>query len=264
MKSHVVKQSRFFDRLNEIELYLIYFLQRVFMAEKLEKIHNYVADMLSTRYLSYSPLFLYSLGQIEEAKKLARSLIFYSFFSSIVKFTIPRLRPFKYPNVYTKETFDSSSFPSRHTIASIVISSAIPWIPIRITVILVMVLNRMIMGCHFLTDTLAGAFFGALSVYLGHYFTDMNFFVLVLIVSIYLWQNCARVIGGVLPILLASDYKCNPYVVLISVAKIPLAKIFLNFFNATTRYDILVSELFHTTLVTFVVTKISKALDLLK
>ena len=207
----VTSQPEFWDLPNQIEIPIVKALQKIFMVKQFPQFHKRFQDILSTRYFSYYPLFLYSFGQTELSLKLARGIIFYALLSSLGKFTFPRKRPQRYPGIIAPEKIPSSSFPSRHSIAVAVFSSIIPWPLVKYLFVISMCINRVVTAAHFPTDTIVGIIIGYFCVYLGEIFHNPYVLSFLGIIALSIWPSASRAIGGVLPVLFVSpSFHCDP------------------------------------------------------
>ena len=215
----VKEQPEFWVGISNFELPFVLFLQKVAMVSRFSKFHLQFQDLLSSCLLSYFPLFLYSFGRTDLCLKLTHGLMFYALLSSVAKFTIPRMRPAHYPGVFGEGCVQSSSFPSRHSIAVAVFSSIIPWPIFKYIFIFSMALNRVITGAHFPSDTLAGILIGFLCNWLAEQITNPIILTFVGLVALYLWPSAARAVGSPIALLYLPDsYHCHPPTLIITIA----------------------------------------------
>ena len=82
-------------------------------------------------------------------------------------------------------------------------------------------------GEHFISDCIAGLTFGKMAVCLSGYVTDPNFVIVVLLVSLYMWPDCRKIVPCVLTVVIAPEYKYNWIVaILVLLIKVPVNRIF--------------------------------------
>ncbi|OHT04872.1 PAP2 superfamily protein [Tritrichomonas foetus] len=253
-KDHIVlSQNAFWDFLNNIELVLVHICQKLFLAKQLQKFHLLCEKMLGSYVIGYMPLLVYSLGFYNESQKLGKSLLFYAIFSSFGKHFISRKRPCHYPSVYQPDPAPTSSFPSRHTIAVVVLSQLIPNLYGKVFFIAFMITNRLVLGLHFLTDCLAGIILGLLANKAAGYIEDLDLIIVLSVSALVVWHNCNRIVGGVLPIIVAKKQVCPSVCIVLALIKMPLVDMATKLLHPTTRYDLLVKELFASAISTFIV-----------
>lgn len=231
MDQGIHRQWAPFRYLNELELPLIKFLQKLFKAEKYMKYHVMYQDILSTRILSFYPLILYAMNYKDTADLFAKRLIIYSLISAAAKLCLPRFRPMHYRGVAAESKFYSSSLPSRHTIASYVFATTLFPPSLKYIFILSMMINRVICGAHFITDCLAGVFFGYLTIIFTEYVKYPWQFYVIGLTAVYCWANGTRIVGCALPMIMRYPH-CAYTPVLIYVA---LGYLGLSVFRKRTR-----------------------------
>ncbi|KAH0790922.1 PAP2 superfamily protein [Histomonas meleagridis] len=208
-KKIITEHHPFWDIIDKIELPIVKFLQTLLFASKFHKFWVYAAWISSSTSLSYYPSILFSLGLADKAKQLSTSLVFYALLSSSGKFFLKRRRPGSYPDTYSYDCSSTSSFPSRHTIGATVFAN---FTPIKWPFIIFMMCDRIALGQHFLFDCIAGYGIGELAVFLGQYLNNINLTLVILLLSLRMWSSCSRILGGILPIIIAEKVNCTPFV----------------------------------------------------
>lgn len=207
MDNSIYVQWAPFSALNAIEMPIVLALQRIFKTKEDLKWHTFYQDILGTRYLGMYPFFLYALGYKDIAQLFAHKLILYSIVSVVAKLLMPRFRPSHYSGV-VGEKFLSSSLPSRHTMASYIFATTFLPKPVCYFFVFTMMLNRVICGCHFLTDTIVAVFFGQLVNYLTEKIDNiteksysLKLLLLIALVSVYFWPMATRIAGDSIPLI---------------------------------------------------------------
>lgn len=213
-QAHLLRtQNKFWDFVNSIELPIIIFMQKHFKAYSSTSFWNFVAKMASASNIRLFPMLLYSLGFEKKAKHLSLSLVYFSLFSSFGKYLIIRRRPGSYEGVHSPACASTSSFPSRHTISITIVSFFLPFTPIWIILI---ILSRIMLGMHFLTDCILGVFVGKLALFIAPLNTDPNFCLFLLLVTFRIWSGAYKILSGSLPLLiltsLSSFTECSSFV----------------------------------------------------
>lgn len=194
-----MNQSKFLDILNAIELPFIKLIQTICFAPYTKFFWNMVSKLGAPGKIRYLPLFLYCLGFHEKAYLLSLSFVYFGFFSSIGKHLIKRRRPGSYEGIFNPKNSTSSSFPSKHTIC---VSVAASYFPFTYLWIILVVMARINLGRHFISDCVVGVLIGRLSVYLAPMITNANFCVFVFLVTFRIWSGAYKIISGALPLIL--------------------------------------------------------------
>lgn len=207
----ILNQSRFWDVLNRFEMPLVLFLQKItFIRYTYDFFESKLAFLASARLLAYSPLILYGLGQTERAKHFVVLLALYASFSSIGKTSIKRRRPGSYEEVYAPDVALTSSFPSRHALGAAIISFYVPFRWVYLTVIIV---DRLIIGNHFLSDCIFGILTGNFLYFISGYCTHPMLVLILLVIGLMLWKSGAKILGGALPIICVPQTNLSPLVI---------------------------------------------------
>lgn len=105
-----------------------------------------------------------------------------------------------------------SSFPSRHSIAVAVLADFLP-AALQAPYISLLVADRIAGGSHFISDCLCGLCIGraALSISLA-----------LMVLALHVWRGGAKILGGVLPVLIAPDVAVSRVLVWLALLKIPI------------------------------------------
>ncbi|KAK8882086.1 hypothetical protein M9Y10_044726 [Tritrichomonas musculus] len=204
----IAEQSYFWDVLHQIEVPFIYYLQKINCITNTVKFWNYFSRLGKSKTVSFFPLLLYSLGFPDQAKTLAKSLIFYGLFSSFGKLVMKRRRPGSFPEVFALGCSKSSSFPSRHVIGTTIIAH---FIPLEIPLIIMMILSRILLGLHYPTDCFVGFFFGRFCLFCSQFVNDKNLILFLLLLDMRLWRSAGKICAGVLPIIMAPNISVSKY-----------------------------------------------------
>ena len=202
-----MNQSKFLDVINAIELPIIKLIQTICFARHTAFFWQLCSKLGAPGKIRYLPLFLYCFGFHEKAYLLSLSFVYFGFFSSIGKHLIKRRRPGSYENVFNPKNSTSSSFPSKHTIC---VSVAASFFPLTYLWIILVVLARINLGRHFVSDCVVGVLIGKLSVYLAPMITDANFCFFVFLVTFRIWSGAYKIISGALPIILCNANYSSP------------------------------------------------------
>ena len=159
----------YLDKLNQYEIILIRFFQKIFLAEKYVKFHQLFEYLVSPQNFSFIPLLFYSIGKYNESFLFAKCCVLYIFITHKFKKFVFRKRPYAYSNIFNPDHVRSSSFPSNHTAGSVILASFFPTriLFLKIFFVFLMQLNRIILGCHFPTDTIIGALIGLLILFIS-------------------------------------------------------------------------------------------------
>lgn len=201
-QQHLLRtQNKFWDFINSIELPIIIFMQKHFKAYSTTSFWNFIAKMASPTKIRLLPMIFYSLGFEDQAKHLAISLVYFSLFSSFGKYLIVRRRPGSYEGVHSPACAGTSSFPSRHTISITIVAFFLPFTMIWIVLI---IMSRIMLGMHFLTDCILGVFVGKLALFVAPLITDPNFCLFLLLVTFRVWSGAYKILSGSLPLLIVS------------------------------------------------------------
>jgi len=255
-KGVILNQNSFWDKINSFEIGFVQVVQNLLMVERTYWGWDKFAKAGGSKVASYAPLVLFSLGRVEQAKHLALSLVMYALLSTLGKKGIVRRRPGSYSTVYAPNCAVTSSFPSRHSICATVIGNFLPfkWIYISL-----LVLDRICVGNHFLSDCVIGVAIGEASVKLAHYISDPNLSLVLLLLSLYLWKGCAKIIGGCLPIII-STIKPSP----ISIILVPAKHFFILFaskyMDKENSFNMALIVLFATGLTVFLISVLTQIL----
>lgn len=152
------------------------------MAERFVKFYRLFEFLVSPKVFSFIPLLLYSLNKHEESILFAKCHIFYIFFTHQIKRLLYRKRPYSYLNIFNHDNVKSSSFPSNHTAGSVILSSFFPknFTLMKIIFVLLMQLNRIILGCHFPSDTIIGALIGFFILFVSSLIENRIILILIL------------------------------------------------------------------------------------
>ena len=128
-----------------------------------------------------TPVILYGLGMLKKDKVLKKnalyigaSVITSSVFSTILKYSFNRRRPFEtYPDIEKVTSGGSPSFPSGHTCDAFALATSVTFVYPKWYVIVpafawagAVGYSRMDLGVHYPSDVLMGAVTGAGSAYL--------------------------------------------------------------------------------------------------
>jgi membrane-associated phospholipid phosphatase len=206
MSASTTHEKTLWDTMNRVEIPIVKFFQRVFHAEENDKLYEFIAELFSANYISFYPVILYVLGFSNEAATLASGIIVYSLVSSLCKLFLLRKRPYHY-GVFSTYIVKSSSFPSRHTIASQIIASVFPSSLVRLLITLVIFINRITKGDHYPTDVFAGVFIGQICVLIVKYVTNRAVIIVIGLIGVNQWQRAARTVGMSIPLLFAPKNK---------------------------------------------------------
>ena len=181
------KLENFLDSINQYELIPIRFLQNLFKAEKLVNFHRSFEFLASPQTFSFIPLLFYSINKYDSSFQFAKCSIFYIFITHKFKRMIFRKRPYAYPGIFNHDNVKSSSFPSNHTAGSVILASFFPtnYIYLKIFFVFLMQLNRVILGCHFPSDTIIGALIGLLIIFISSLFENSLILILILLLIFY-------------------------------------------------------------------------------
>lgn len=176
------------DLLNAIEIYPIRLVQKVFFVEQFSALYQSLELILSPENLILFPLLLFSINCNVESLELTKSIVFYLFLTYEIKNVIFRKRPYYYQGIVNNNHVKSSSFPSNHVAGSVIVACALPTQNeyIKIFFVMIMILNRMILGCHFLTDTLAGV---VLELFLRFISAISNRFITIICIFCFMYRN---------------------------------------------------------------------------
>lgn len=197
-KAIVYKESRFWQIMNKIELPMIIILQKIFFIHKTYNFFNdYFSRIASSKWISYGPLILLCLLSVEESRLFMKGATLYALLSSFGKNIFIRRRPGSFHGVYIITCPETSSFPSRHTMAASIIAS---FTPIRNIIMIGIIIDRLVIGFHFLTDCLFGMVFGYTCIFLAETFDDTLLYVVLAALSIFIWKGGCKIIGGCIPI----------------------------------------------------------------
>lgn len=197
-KPVIIKESRFWQVLNKVELPLVIFLQKIFFARRTYDFFNdHFSEIASSKTMSYGPLVLLCLLSIDESRFFMKAAVLYALLSSFGKNIFIRRRPGSFRGVYSPDCATTSSFPSRHTMAASIIAS---FTPIRNVIMVAIIIDRLVIANHFLTDCLFGMVFGYSCVFAAHYIDDNILIVMLAALSIFIWKGGAKIIGGCIPI----------------------------------------------------------------
>lgn len=259
----VLEQNWYWDILNNFEIYLVIACQKIFCVKQLYFFHTFFEFLLSSRLMAFYPLLLFSLGLKDESVKCGKEIVYYSLFSSFGKYLFLRKRPCHYPSVYSPDPAPTSSFPSRHSIAVFIISGFIPNETLRYIAVTMMVINRLVLGLHFLTDCLVGLIIGWCCVVLAKHTESVNLLLIITFVALEVWHNCARITAGLLPVLLAGDIKCTPFVFPFALIKFPLIKLTTKIIQPKTRYEVFAVEILPSAVATYLVSIASPYLEII-
>lgn len=202
-----LKQSKVWDAVNSVELVLVVLLQKVLFITKTFNMWQLIAKLGSSSVSALLPTILYAIGKPDLAKQLATALVCYALFSSIGKFSFKRRRPGTYHIVYSRPTRSMAAFPSRHSVCMTVLAS---FTPFKYPLICLMVLDRIMLGKHFLTDCLMGYLIGELAVLVSKQIDSMAVVLILLVIALKIWSNGVKTLAGTLPVLLAPYIICNP------------------------------------------------------
>lgn len=208
-QAHLLRtQNKFWDVINSIELPIIIFMQKHFKAYTTTSFWNLVARLASASNVRLFPMILYSLGFEEKSKHLALSLVYFALFSSFGKYLIIRRRPGSYKGVHSPACASTSSFPSRHTISITIVAF---FLPFQIVWISLIIMSRIMLGMHFLTDCILGVLVGKLALYLARFNTDPNFCLFILLVTFRVWSGAYKILSGSLPLLILTSLSSFSY-----------------------------------------------------
>ena len=141
-----LKQHPFWDKMNEIEMHAVLFIQKIFFVQYTIKFWKKLSYAGSSHFISLLPTICYAFGYEETARKLAGSLMCYALFSSIGKYVVRRRRPGTYEQVFSSPTTSMAAFPSRHTMGMTVIAA---FTPFKVPLAVLMAIDRILMGKHF-------------------------------------------------------------------------------------------------------------------
>lgn len=180
------KLEGFLNKLNDIEIGMIRNFQKIFLAEKLVNFHRSYEFLSSPKLFSFIPLLFFSLNRFDKSFQFAKCSIFYIYLSHKFKKLLFRKRPYEYPNIFNPEHVSSSSFPSNHSAGSVILASFFPFhFFVKFLFVLLMLMNRVILGCHFPTDTIAGAIIGLFIIFLSKLIENRIIIILILFYIFY-------------------------------------------------------------------------------
>lgn len=138
----------------------------------------------------------------------------------------------------------------------------IPNETLKYSFMILMVLNRLTCGMHFLTDCCVGLSIGWLSTVCAQYVTNSMIALIILLFTMTKWHNCGRIIGGCFPILLLQKrIICNPIFVVLAFVKIPLVYASEKLVKPKDGYGSLIRELLASTIATLTVAKAAEYLN---
>ena len=200
-------QHPFWDFVNTVELVPVVLLQRILFISHTFDFWKTVARLGSSTVSAMCPTFLYCIGQPELAAQLAKSLVCYALFSSLGKSMFRRRRPGTYEVVYSQPTTSMAAFPSRHTICMTILAS---FTPVKWPLISVMVVDRLLLGKHFISDCFVGYLIGEMSVWAGTHIESTSLIIAMLLVALRIWKSGAKTLAGTLPVIVAPPVECSP------------------------------------------------------
>ena len=201
------EQHPFWDFVNTVELVPVVFLQKALFISRTFPFWKAVARLGSSTISATLPTILYCLGKQHLAAQLAKSLVCYALFSSIGKSLFRRRRPGTYAVVYSQPTTSTAAFPSRHTICMTILAS---FTPIKWPLVAVMVVDRLLLGKHFISDCVVGYLIGELSVWVGTRIESVPAIIALLLFGLRLWKNGAKTLAGTLPVIVAPPVQSSP------------------------------------------------------
>jgi membrane-associated phospholipid phosphatase len=251
----IKSQSRFWDYCNAIEAPIVKLVQAVLFAKPLWQFWEFIAKLASAKLLAYAPSILYCFGQTREAKRLAISLVFYALLSSFGKSWVIRRRPGSYDDIFAGNCAVTSSFPSRHTIATTVFGNFLP-AALQMPYMILLIIDRIACGQHFLSDCLVGITIGKLALVLAPRVENPNLSTALLILALQVWSGGARILAGVLPVLIAPDVKIAKVPVPLACLKTPILAIMRKGKKERDRMKVLTQELLVVSAILFAVVKI--------
>jgi hypothetical protein len=218
-----------------------------------------VAKLASARLLSLSPSLLYCFGYIEEAKRLAISLVFYALFSSFGKSWIKRRRPGSYDDIWVKNCPYTSSFPSRHSVAATVVADFLPT-PLKYPYLVLLIICRLACGVHYLSDCIVGICIGEIVLAIAPKVENANLSTTLLILALQVWSGAAKILAGALPVLIAPDVRVAKVLVGLVFLKGPILNFMREGKKENDRMKILTQELLVVSAILFVVAKLDELL----
>jgi hypothetical protein len=260
MTGQVIKeQSRFWDTCNIVEHPFVRYVQCVFFAKTASTFWLGVAALASARLLALSPSLLYCLGHIEEAKRLAISLVFYALLSSFGKSWVTRRRPGSYDDIWVVKCPSTSSFPSRHSIAATVLADFLP-APLKYPYLVLLVICRLACGVHYLSDCIVGVGIGQIALAVAPMVENVNLSTALLILALQIWSGAAKILAGALPVLIAPDVRVAKVLVGLAFLKAPLLNAVRKGKRERDRMKVLTQELLVVSAILFVVVRLDELL----
>ncbi|KAK8834041.1 hypothetical protein M9Y10_027512 [Tritrichomonas musculus] len=249
-----IVQHPIWDACNSFEMPIVLYLRQIFMIDKTKSFWKKLAIFGSASFITSIPTILYAFGFIEQAKIYASSLVFYALFSSLLKDLFKRRRPSTYNFVQSPPSDSIHSLPSRHTIGITILAC---FTPIKYQIIGLIALDRILMGKHFVTDCLAGYIIGELCVFCGTQVQNINLLLIILSISMMVWNGAAKILAETIPILMAPPlaYTSFPLAYLSIFAKFATVFSIKKTFPKSDKMKKFVAELFSTSLMIYIIIK---------
>ena len=244
----VAQQHPFWDYVNVIELVPVVFLQKALFISRTFEFWKTVAKLGSSTISAMVPTFLYCIGRADLAVHLAKSLVCYALFSSVGKSLFKRRRPGTYEVVYSQPTSSMAAFPSRHTICMTILAS---FTPIKWPLITVMVVDRLLLGKHFISDCFVGWLIGELSVWAASEIESVSLLIVMLLLALRIWKSGAKTLAGTLPVIVAPPVECSPVLLpLLMVKYFVMSKVKV---NKKRPIEVMVVELIATSVLVYAI-----------
>jgi hypothetical protein len=114
-----------------------------------------------------------------------------------------------------------SSFPSRHSIAVAVLADFLP-AALQAPYISLLVADRIAGGSHFISDCLCGLCIGRAALSIATKVENANLSLALMVLALHVWRGGAKILGGVLPVLIAPDVAVSRVLVWLALLKIPI------------------------------------------
>jgi membrane-associated phospholipid phosphatase len=259
-KTLLSTQSYFWDRLNAKEMPLIELVQKCTLAHYIPGFWEKIAKLASATILSSSPAFFFCLGCPAEASRLAITLVFYALLSSFGKSHIIRRRPGSYECVTSPFCASTSSFPSRHTIGTVILADFLPS-ALRWPYIALLVTDRLASGQHFLSDCVVGFGIAKVAIWVAPMVENPNLATALMVMGLFMWRGGAKVLAGALPVIVAPRCAVAKCLVVVSFVKLPLLHLIRRGHKRRDPMDILVEELCVVSLILFVAVKVNEFIE---
>lgn len=250
-----LEQHPFWDFVNIVELVPVVFLQKAMFISHTFSFWKTLAKLGSSTISAMLPTFLYCIGQPILATQLAKSLVCYALFSSLGKSLFKRRRPGTYEVVYSQPTTSMAAFPSRHTICMTILAS---FTPFKWPLITLMVVDRLLLGKHFVSDCIAGWLIGELSVWAALQIQNVGLLIVMLLLALRIWKSGAKTLAGTLPVIVAPSIECSPLLLpLLGLKHILMSKVKV---NKKKPIEVMVVELMATSVLVYLVYSLSLVL----